>query len=157
MVSILDDAWRSCVTCCGSPDTNAHVIQCPCSGSPTSWARQCKSAKNLSMILFCHNCHAVNWSNALNASIAYAVMRALFISSGSTLFSLFSCWHTARGPLHRNSRKTCSNLSTVQSSQTSSTFSIHWTIGMSITVPLNSRISQISNALPIIDKEWNTL
>ena len=151
IVSILDDAQRSCLTCCSSPDTNTHVIQCSGSGSPTSWARQCKSAKNLSTVSFCHNCHTINW---LNASVMYAVIRALFISSGSTLFSLLGCWYMARAPPRRHSSKTCLILFIVQSLLTSSTFSIHLTIGMSVMVPLNSGISRISNALPVIAKEW---
>ena len=52
-------------------------------------------------------------------------------------------------PPHNHSDKTCSTLSIEQSLETGSTFSIHPTIGM----PLNSGISLISNALPIITKE----
>ena len=90
------------------PDTNKHVIQRSGCGSPTSRA---KSAKNSSMVLFCRNRDAVKWWNTLNASVAYAVMRALFISSGFALYSLFSFWYTARAP--PRSRKTCSTVHSV--------------------------------------------
>ena len=154
MVSILDDAQRSCLTYCGSPDTNAHVIQCLGSGSPTNQVRQCKSAKNSSIFLFSQSCRTVNLSNALKVSIAYAVIRALFISSGSILCSWLSCQYMVRTPPHSCNSSTCSTLSIAHSSQTISTCSSHSTIGISVTVPLNSGINRISNALPIMVDEW---
>lgn len=41
MASILDDAWRSHLTCCGSPDTNAQTIH----HSPKSRPSHCKFAR----------------------------------------------------------------------------------------------------------------
>ena len=63
----------------------------------------------------------------------------------------------AWAPPRRCCGKTCSTLSIVQNSQTSSMFSIHSTIGMSVAVPLKSGISQISNDLPVITMEWTAL
>ena len=140
MVSILDDAQRSCLTRCCSPDTNTHVIQCLSSNSPTSRARRFKSTKNLSTVSFCCDRCTINWSNALNAAVAYGVIRSFFISSGSALCSLLSCWYTSRGPPHRQSSKTCS---TVHSAE--------FADQLHILYPFENRIvccSQISNALP---------
>ena len=116
MVSILDDA-RSCLTCCGSPDTNAHIIQHSGSGPPTNWFRRCKSVENSSTVLFCWSWRAVNLSNALKASLAYAVIRALFISSGFVLCSWLRCRYTVRAPPRSYNGSTCSTLFIAYSSQ----------------------------------------
>ena len=84
-------------------------------------------------------------------------MGALFISSQSVLFSLLSCRYTVRSSPRRRSGKTCFTMSIVQSSHTSSTFSVRSTIGMSVEELMNSRISWISNALPVIDERQNSL
>ena len=135
--------WRS-----GSPDTNAHVIQRSGSGFPTNRVRRCKSAKNSSTVSFCRSHHVVNSLNALKSSIAYAVNRALFISSGSVLSSWLSCRYTVRATPGSHNGSTGSTLYIADNSQTISTCSSHSTIGISVTAPLNSGINRISNALP---------
>ena len=119
--------WRSC-----SPDTNAHVIQRSGSGFPTNRVRRCKSAKNSSTVSFCRSHHTVNSLNALKASIAYAVNRALFISSGSVLSSWLNCRYTARATPDSCNGSTGYTLSIADNSQTISTCSCHSTIGTEV-------------------------
>ena len=84
VASIWDEALRSCLACCGNPDANTHhpLIR---------WqlANWCISAKNSSV----SPGHCVtNWSNVLNMSVAYTVMRACLICSVSALYLAFCTW-----------------------------------------------------------------
>ena len=83
------------------PDMNAHVIHQSARGSLTN---RTKSAKNFSTFSPGRRCIA-NWSNALNLSVAYAVIRACSICSVSVLCSLLSLLYMARAPAY--SRNDC--------------------------------------------------
>ena len=101
IVSILEEAQRSRLTYCGSPDTKVHL----------SRVRRCNSAKNSSMVSFYRSRRTVNWSNVLNTSVMYSAMRALLISSESDLCSFaHTRWYTVIESPHSRSGKTCSTL-----------------------------------------------
>ena len=142
IISILDEAHIRCLTCCGSPETNAHVNQRSGSSPSTNWASRRSSAKNSSTVSSGRSCQAMNWSYALNASVAYMVMRACLICSASAFCSTLSCLYMAKhSPCNLNGR-THSTFFIAQSSCTSSTFSTHLTMGILAAAPLNSRISR---------------
>ena len=123
IISILDEGRSRRLTCCGSPETNVHVNQRLGNGPPTNWASRHSSAKNSSTVSSGRSCRVMNWSYALNASVAYAVMRACLICSASAFCSELSCLYMAKAPPHNLNGRTHSTLFIEQSSHTSSTFS----------------------------------
>ena len=116
LISILDEARSRCLTCCGSPETNAHINQHLGNGPPTNRASHCRSAKNPSTVSSRWSCQVMNWSYALNASVAYAVMRACLICSASAFCSALSCLYMAKAPPHNLNGRTHSTFFIVQSS-----------------------------------------
>ena len=152
IVSILDEACCRCLTCCGSPETNAHINQRSGSSPPTNQASRHSSAKNSSTVSPGRSCQVINWLYALNASVAYVVMRACLICSASAFCSALSCLYMAKAPPHNLNGRTRWTFFIPQSSHTSSTFLTHLTMGISVAAPLNSGISQTSNILPSIAK-----
>ena len=150
IISILDEAYNICLTCCGSPETNAHVNQHSSNSPPTNWASRRSSAKNSSTVSSGRSCWVTNWSYALNGSVAYVVMWASLICSASAFCSALNCLYMAKAPLCNLYGRTRSTFFIVQSSHTSSTFSTHSTMGISVAASLNSGISRTSNILPSI-------
>ena len=146
IISILDEARSRCLTCCSSPEMNAHVNQRSDSGLPTNQASHRSSAKNSSTVSPGWSCQVTNWSYALNASAAYAVMRACLICSASAFCSALSCLYMAKATPRNLNGRTRSTFFIVQSLHTSLTFLTHSTMGMSVAAPLNSRISQTSKS-----------
>ena len=108
--------------------------------------------KNSTTVSSGWSCRVTNWSYALNASVAYAVMRACLICSASAFCSTLSCLYIAKAPPRNLNGKMRSTFFIVQSSLTSSTFSTYSTMGISVAAPLNSGISWTSNILPFIAK-----
>ena len=148
IVSILDEAHNRCLTCCSCPETNAN--QHSGNGPPTNRVSRRSSAKNSSTISSGRNCRVMNWSYALNASVAYAVMRPCLFCYASAFYSALSCLLMAKTQPRNLNRRARSTFFIVQSSHTSSTFSTHSTMGISVAAPLNSRISRTLNILPSI-------
>ena len=100
---------------------NAHVNQRSGNGPLTNRASHLSSAKNSSG----RSCRVTNWSYALNASVAYAVMRACLICSVSAFCSTLSCLYMVKAPPCNLNGRMHSTFFIVQSSHTSSTFSTH--------------------------------
>ena len=96
IVSILAEARNRCLTCCGSPEMNAHVNQHSGNGPPTNWASHHSAAKNLSTVSSGWSYRVMNWSYALNASVAYAVMRVRLICSVSAFCSTLYILRSAK-------------------------------------------------------------
>ena len=152
IVSILDEARSRCLMYCGSPETNVHVNQRSGSSPPTNWASHRSSAKNSSTVSPGRSCQVTNWSYALNASVAYMVMRACLICSASAFCSVLICLYMAKAPPCNLNGRMRSTFFIAQSSHTSSTFSTYSTMGISVAELLNSGISWMSNILLSIAK-----
>ena len=63
---------------------------------PTNRANCRSSAKNSSTVSPGQSCRVTNWPYALNASVAYAVMRACLICSASTFCSMLGYLYMAK-------------------------------------------------------------